>query len=236
MYTELRPPPQLAGIVECLWRHELSEPGSDTTGMVLPDGRMDVIWIEGGEALVAGPQTRAVPRPLEPPFTAIGMRLLPGAGPALLGLAAHELVDTHVPLAQLDTAPAAALRSRLDAAEDAGAALRALAAGLDGEPDPLVRAAAELLDGPGATVDGVARSVALSERQLQRRFRDHVGYGPKTLQRVLRFQRLLGTGGEGLARAALESGYADQAHLTREVRRLAGITPVRLRQLFGPRP
>jgi AraC-like DNA-binding protein len=236
MYAELRPPPQLAGIVECLWRHELSKPGSDQTGMVLPDGRVDVVWIEGGEALVAGPQTRSVSRPLEPPFTTIGMRFHPGAGPPLLGLAAHELVDLHVPLAQVDTPQARALSARLAAAEDAGAALRALAAGLDGEPDPLVRAAARLLDGPRATVDGVAQAVALSERELQRRFRDHVGYGPKTLQRILRFQRLLGLGDGALARAALDSGYADQSHLSREVRRLAGLTPSRLRQLFGPRP
>jgi len=236
MYAELPPPPQLAGIVECLWRHELAEAGSDTTGIVLPDGRVDVVWVDGGEALVAGPQTRSVPRPLEPPFTAIGMRFRPGAGAPLLGLPAHELVDLHVPLSQVDTAPAAALGRRLAAAGDADEALRALAAGLEGEPDPLVRAAARLLAAPGATVDGVARTVALSERQLQRRFREHVGYGPKTLQRILRFQRLLAIAGEGLARAALESGYADQAHLSREVRRLAGVTPVRLRQLFGPRP
>ena len=236
MYAEMKPPPRLAGVVECLGRPELSEPGSDTTGMVLPDGRVDVIWIEGAEPLVAGPQTRAVPRPLQPPFTAIGMRFHPGAGPALLGLAAYELVNLHVPLSQVDTRQAVALSRRLEAAADADEALRALAAGLDGEPDPLVRAAARLLDGPGATVDAVAHAIALSERQLQRRFRDHVGYGPKTLQRILRFQRLLGAEAEALARAALESGYADQAHLSREVRRLAGLTPVRLRELFGPLP
>src|SRR4051794_18603545 len=226
MYAEFRPPPQLSGIVECLWRHELTEPVSDATGIVLPGGRMDLVWIEGGEPLVAGPQTRAVPRPLEPPFVVFGIRFHPGTGAPVLGVPARELVDLHVPLAQVGTAPA----KRLAAAEDAGAALRALA---DGEPDPLVRAAARLLDGPRATVEGVARAVALSERQLQRRFRDHVGYGPKTLQRVLRFQRLLGSGEDALARAALDSGYADQAHLTREVRRLAGVTPVRLRRLHG---
>jgi transcriptional regulator GlxA family with amidase domain len=160
------------------------------------------------------------------------MRFHPGAGSPLLGLPAHELVDLHVPLAQVDTAPAAALARRLAAAEDADAALRALAAGLDGEPDPLVRAAARLLDGPGATVDGVARTVALSERQLQRRFREHVGYGPKTLQRILRLRRFLALAEAApepdLARVALEAGYSDQPHLTRECRELAGLTPAGL--------
>jgi AraC-like DNA-binding protein len=54
------------------------------------------------------------------------------------------------------------------------------------------------------------------------------GYGPKTLQRVLRFRRFLAGPRDDLARAALEAGYADQPHLTREVARLAGTTPSRL--------
>jgi AraC-like DNA-binding protein len=81
---------------------------------------------------------------------------------------------------------------------------------------------------PGARVS--ALDLGVSERQLRRRFEDAVGYGPKTLARVLRFQRFLAlaAGGGDLARLALSAGYADQAHLTRECRRLAGRTPVAL--------
>jgi transcriptional regulator GlxA family with amidase domain len=70
----------------------------------------------------------------------------------------------------------------------------------------------------------------VSERQLRRRFLDAVGYGPKTLARVLRFQHFLqlGSGPGDLARLAFAAGYADQAHLTRECRRLAGRTPAEL--------
>jgi transcriptional regulator GlxA family with amidase domain len=70
----------------------------------------------------------------------------------------------------------------------------------------------------------------LSERQLRRRFDAAVGYGPKTLAGVLRLQRFLAlTSAEpspDLARLALDAGYADQPHLTRECRRLTGLTPV----------
>jgi AraC-like DNA-binding protein len=63
-----------------------------------------------------------------------------------------------------------------------------------------------------------------------------VGYGPKTLQRVLRFRRfvsridaLAGTAGTAdLAGIAAEAGYADQAHLTRESTRLASLPPAAL--------
>ena len=67
----------------------------------------------------------------------------------------------------------------------------------------------------------------MSARQLQRRISDAVGYGPKMLQRVLRFRRLQALPPAPLVELALDAGYADQAHMTAEVTRLAGISPVR---------
>ena len=83
---------------------------------------------------------------------------------------------------------------------------------------------------PGTRVAELGSALGLSERQLRRRFADAVGYGPKTLARVLRFQRFLFLAGSGndLARLAISAGYADQAHLTRECRRLSGRTPSEL--------
>jgi AraC-like DNA-binding protein len=74
----------------------------------------------------------------------------------------------------------------------------------------------------------------LSDRQLRRRFEAAVGYGPKTFQRIVRFQRWLdltrSTPAEQrrLTDLAAEAGYADQSHLTREVSRLAGQPPAAL--------
>jgi AraC-like DNA-binding protein len=73
----------------------------------------------------------------------------------------------------------------------------------------------------------VAAELGMSARQLQRRVSDAVGYGPKMLQRVLRFQRLQALEPAPLAELALDAGYADQAHMTAEVTSLAGISPVR---------
>lgn len=236
MYREYPAPAPLASAVECFWRRDLSDKGR---AVVLPDGRVDLVWMAGGAPLVAGPQTRFVPRPLAAPGVAIGVRFHPSVGPPLLGLPAHELVDLHVPLAGVDTAPAAALRRRLPALaepDEAGSHIAsALTAWLTraGEPDDWLRAAIRLLDAPGATVATVARIVGYSERELRRRFRDSVGYGPKTLQRVLRFQRVLATLGSrepsgSLARLAASAGYSDQAHMTRETRELSGLTPLEL--------
>ena len=67
----------------------------------------------------------------------------------------------------------------------------------------------------------------MSERHLHRRTVTAVGYGPKLLARVARLRRLVAVAGGSLASRAFEAGYASQAHMGDEVRRLTGLTPVR---------
>jgi AraC-like DNA-binding protein len=88
---------------------------------------------------------------------------------------------------------------------------------------------------PHGRVEQLSQWIGTSHRQLQRRFSTAVGYGPKMFQSVLRFQRLLNFAGrEGarqtLADLAANAGYADQAHMTREVRRFANRPPTVLLQ------
>ena len=99
-----------------------------------------------------------------------------------------------------------------------------------GPADAAASAAARLIE-RGAPLAHVAAGVDLSERQLRRRFTVAVGYGPKTFARIVRFQRALAQirRGDEFAATAAEAGYADQAHMTREVVELAGRTPAALR-------
>ncbi|MFF4925016.1 helix-turn-helix domain-containing protein [Kitasatospora sp. NPDC001261] len=201
--------------------------GAARAGLVLPDGCMDLLWTEG-RLLVAGPDTRAFhPGPgLRGPW--VGVRFRPGAAPALLGVPAHELRDRRVELA--DLRPAAEVRrltGHIDAAPDPAAALEALALRLaaDAQPeDPLVRAVAASL-AAGRSVAATAETVGLGARQLHRRSLAAFGYGPKTLARILRLQRALALARSGVPQAetAARTGYADQAHLARDVRELAGL-------------
>ncbi|MEW1720122.1 helix-turn-helix domain-containing protein [Streptomyces sp. NPDC093109] len=210
--------------------------GASDAYPVLPDGCMDLLWI-GGRLLVAGPDTRAyAPEGIAGVYCA-GVRFAPGTAPALLGVPAHELRDRRVELA--DLWPAARVRrlaARVAGARDLGGdpggdpagALEALALELAAgapPPDPLLRAVVGGL-GAGRTVAGTADAVGLSARQLHRRSLDAFGYGPKTLARILRLQRALALVRDGVpyADAALGTGCADQAHLAREVRELAGLT------------
>ncbi|WP_442806082.1 helix-turn-helix domain-containing protein [Streptomyces sp. NBC_01257] len=203
------------------------DPGS--VHPVLPDGCMDLLWI-GGRLLVAGPDTHA-----EPPSgpggggTYTGIRFAPGTAPALLGVPAHELRDRRVALADLWPAPLVReLTERVAGSADPGAALEDIAArrAADVEPpDQAMRAVAAQLDS-GRSVERTAHTVGLGARQLHRRSLAAFGYGPKTLARVLRLQRALALVRSGMpyAEAALAAGCADQAHLAREMRDLAGTT------------
>ena len=98
--------------------------------------------------------------------------------------------------------------------------------------------------GGAARIEELAREVGWSTRYLRRRFQQQVGLPPKTVGRVIRFDRarleLLGRLGAGralsLAHVAQDFGYADQAHLTRDFRDLSGLSPLRyLENEFGGR-
>ncbi|MGW2614994.1 helix-turn-helix domain-containing protein [Streptomyces sp. NPDC001500] len=191
---------------------------------VLPDGCMDLLWSEG-RLLVAGPDTRA--HVAEGPSASwSGIRFFPGAAPALLGVPAHELRDRRVRLA--DLWPAGEVRrlsDRIAAAPHPASALEALALERAEPPEPALRTLVSAL-AAGRSVAATADALGLGARQLHRRSLAAFGYGPKTLARILRLQRALALARSGLpyAESALRSGYADQAHLARDVREFTGLT------------
>jgi len=235
-YAEIAPHAALRPYVERLWVHRIEGPPPPEGRRLLPDGRINLVWVAGAGVQIAGPQTRFTHPPDLACILAFGAAFHPGAAPQLLRTPASALVDEHVALEAVAPQLAARIDERVGSATDATTALRAFEDELTrslraaGEPDRAVRDAVNALDRASATVADAAASAFVSERELLRRFADHVGYGPKLLQRVLRFQRFLDALPRlELAGAAAFAGYADQSHLSRETRRLAGLTPRRLR-------
>jgi AraC-like DNA-binding protein len=228
-YTEWAAPAALRPAVACLWTRV---GGAGREALVLPDACTDLIWQQGRGAFVAGPDTGPAPTRISAGTVFIGVRFRPSAGGSALGLPLSELRDKRVDFAELSRAQARRLSPELDPGT-AAARILDVAADLAGPepPDPAVTRAATLLRDPQARTEDVAAEVGLSLRQLRRRCHAAVGYGPKTLQRILRFQRFVSRIGKDpgdLAALAAETGYADQAHLTRECVRLAGLTPAAL--------
>lgn len=240
-YRELLPPAHLAPYVACLWTRSTGAAEADLQSRILPDGCIDLIWIGERPPAIAGPATTAVQAMLPAWSTLVGVRLRPGAAPNVLGLPSSELLDAEVPLRDVWGRQMPDLAAHIAELPDVAvklAAVEAIVAGRLADADPpdrLVGAAtAWLARHPDGQVSTLSQTLGLSDRQLRRRCEATIGYGPKTLHRVLRFQHWLkltrqpGDLSTNLATLALESGYADQAHLTREVRRLAGVPPTTL--------
>jgi AraC-like DNA-binding protein len=240
-YAEWAPPAALREMVACLWAAVVPQ-DADRKALVLPDACSDLIWQQGAGAVVAGPDTGPVTTITPAGVVLVGVRFRPPAGGPALGVPLSELRDLRVDLAEVLPAAARALPATLDphlAAERILTVAGRLVA--DGNRDPAVARAAALLGdalGSATGVEQVADEVGLSMRQLRRRFHAAVGYGPKTLQRVCRFQRFVreldATGGScDLALAAAAAGYADQSHLSRDCIELSGLTPAALACLRG---
>jgi len=226
--VEWRPRESLARHVDCVWaeRSNRDEP-------LLPDAAVELVW-SGTGLFVRGADTRPHAVGSFPERTFAVVRFRPGAGAGVLGLHGMELADARVGVSALwGRGEMERLESRLAACTSAAQAAELLedivAARVSQPPDPAVEAVVAALRSPNARVAALADRIGVSERQLLRRCTAALGYGPKTLGRILRFQRFraLAAAREGAALVdlAADAGYADQAHLTRECVRLAGETP-----------
>ncbi|WP_350278399.1 helix-turn-helix domain-containing protein [Kribbella sp. HUAS MG21] len=199
---------------------------------ILPDGCMDLLLMDD-ELVVAGPDSRAWTGSAPRGTQYAGIRFAPGAAPSFLGVPARELLNQRVPLADLwSPNRSRRLLDRIRAAPDRAAALDLEVAKLVENPADRLTAhvlrsvRGGLLRGT-AGVSRLAGTIGLSERQLHRRCLDAFGYGPKMLDRVLWMNVALDHARTGLplADVALLTGYADQAHFTRDVKALTGLPP-----------
>lgn len=238
-YSEAIVTPQQSRSVEAVWSYVAATSGR---GVVLPDGRCDLIlrFREGQNGTVQPVVTGPATQPYEISYAAgdgwVGVRMRPEHGFAVWGSALGAAKDqvrrgadavTLVPaLADLvDTAPLEA----------------ELRAGLWAVPDVLAhqnvdvrvaRAVQQIhLTGGRVSVVNLAVRVGVTTRHLGRLFHGSVGLGVKTYIGLVRFHRALRLavrGGVSLSEVAFEAGFADQAHLSRAVRRFGGITPGRV--------
>jgi AraC-like DNA-binding protein len=165
------------------------------------------------------------------------VKLAPHLAGRVLGRPIAEFADGHVDLRELfGMRRVEALEDELAHAHDAPQRF-ALAQRFIGERlaatacagDPLMdRALARIVQGGGRErISDLAAGIGLGERQFARRFQAHVGLRPKALARIARLQAALRARGGGAAwvDAALDAGYADQSHWSREFRQAAGAAP-----------
>lgn len=235
--------PGLRDVFSALWIHEMPLDRAPPI-IVAPDGTIDLQWIDG-VLRVAGPDKEANTEIVPAGATVVGFRFRPAAAAPWLRIPANELVGQRPALEELWGSKATHLANQIWRSQKDGNAVAAIEAVLaenaaDGPTDAAMSAAYALIEAgspPGVPlVPWLARSLAMSERTLRRRFDESYGYGPKTLERILRYQRFLRLSRmsqSSTAVMAVEVGYSDQAHLVRESRRLTGVTPKGYRRRTG---
>ena len=242
-YSE-RPTSRRGSAFRLAWSHFI--PADRTSGtLVLPDGAVDIVWADG-ELTVAGPDRTTHRERTTPGSTVAGLRFARGAASAWLGVEMRELVGLRVPLRDIvGRRRAENLAGPLCVIADPDLLPAALERAFAGDADPAgARFATAVIDAVGAAateeaiIPAVRRATGLAERTLRRRCDEVFGYGPRTLSRVLRLQRLLALLEAEpklpLAAAAAASGFADQPHMSREIRALTTLSPAAGKAACGP--
>lgn len=173
-----------------------------------------------GDAVIAGPRSRAIHYMAEPGPSCLQLRMRPGSVPLAL-TSLRDMVDRVLPLGH-----------------GAEALLDVFTVRKGGDPvnDELLETAASLL-AQGTRVRSVAHQLHISERHLRNLFGRMIGLSPKQFTRINRVRTVVATLGDGdLSQLAVTAGYYDQAHMTTEFRQLMGITPAAFAAGQRPRP
>ena len=232
--------PRLADKVSVYWTTTVVRPPARLR--IIPDGQVDLVFdLDSGEGHLSGIFTDPFEVTHERPLRLLGATLLPGAAATLLEIAVGDLAAEWQPLAeQLGlVGDALAQRIREAATLDAQIALiesflLARLGQIDRRVDRALRA---ITESHGRVEAGrLPRASGASHRNLTRLFHTWVGLPPKRFARIVRVQAALRRLAESpppeLAALASELGFADQAHLAREVRALAGAAPSALAESF----
>jgi AraC-like DNA-binding protein len=238
-FRERRPRRELRPFVTCVWMQEVAKDSCPYPYQSLPNGSSELVWELGSAPKFIGPQTPPRETLLPPGTVTIGVRFRPAAP---LAAPVSELVDLEADAEAIcgrwvvDVGECLLETSSLDRAADAVEAALLREGVDDAAPDPIASEFIHrLLASPTANLRTLTTALFISERQLRRRCEAAAGMSPKALQRIFRFQRFLALANSDsghtsldLGRLARETGYADQAHLSRETVRLAGLPPKRL--------
>ena len=253
-YVTRRPGSRLRGIADRLWHVEATASNDGET--ICPDGRTEIVLHLGApmrersdgvdraqpQHLLVGQMDRPVTIVSTGSLCMVGARLQPSALHRMLPVPQDRLVGQIVDLESIWGAWTRETVERVAATADPHSALDSFERALeslvpsDGPSDPHIATAVERLErsGGNASIARLADDSGLGRRQFERRFREHVGLPPRLFGRIVRFQRAFhALGHEGGAAIAARCGYADQAHLVREVRRFAGQTPTLLAEAEG---
>lgn len=224
-YTET-PTVAASELFRCTWTNHIT---TAEPRRVIPDNCADFIVSDTGAAWLVGPAT-SVDVPEFPVGTIVrGLRIQPAAIRAVTSTDATELTDATV--AMDDVLAARDARLLAEAIWDDAVTPPLLTSLFSAaRTNPWIQRGVDALtDISPLAISDIAAELALSDRHFRRLVQQETGLAPKTIQRVSRLHRILDLVRSGhyrsISEMAVAAGYSDQAHLARDVRDLADMTP-----------
>ncbi|GAA4443156.1 helix-turn-helix domain-containing protein [Actinokineospora soli] len=222
------PSPALAPFVEYFWQvsWDLAE---EFTQRVVPHPNVHLVFEPDG-AWVYGVLHGLFRRTLTGRGHVLGVRFHAGGFRPVLGRRVSWLTDER--FAAADLLPGFAAPPGVPSVDQGDAALLPLLP----EADPVVEEVRALVaaiaeDRDLTRVDDLAARSGRTVRSVQRLFNEYVGVGPKWVIRRFRMHEAAARADEGgavdWASLAVELGFSDQAHFTREFTAAIGISPAR---------
>jgi AraC-like DNA-binding protein len=164
--------------------------------------------------------------------------LQPYGIPALFRLPAHELNDATVKLNEIFGQEALDLEEQILALENTSAIIALVErflinkCMLINKPDLLVNGALKLINSSkgNITIGGLLNALPVTERQLERKFNEHIGITPKKFSGIVKLHHFLkmlqkASVDKAIGNIVYDCGYYDQAHLNNFFKKSTGITP-----------
>lgn len=235
-YVEVPPPADLVPWIAALWCFRVRPDAGEIEHRIPLTGGLLMSVGRAGPLMLTGPRAAPLVTTVRGGDAYWGVHVLPGAAGALFHLPAGSLRDALGPAELwLDPAWCRGWSPAAEGEDDARVlhrvtlALRELASRAAPLDDAVMAAVERIVRTQGTVaIAALAREVALSPRQLRRRFQAAAGLSPKELCRVRRLRAAAATAAlseRSWIEVAGDGGYADQAHLVREFRSLLGTTP-----------
>jgi len=241
---ERKPSKEFRGTIEKFWLFPRRGGGDGWFLESPPDGNFVLVFVlgeTGCRLLYVGPFTELRYLPLQDRYDYLCVRFSPGIMPRVADIAARDLVDTWAVLPKVLGKDVDELGERLIEASGLSAKQRVVEdffreSHLESViPDGLYFRSVQLVQALGGRirVDGLANTLSVSARTLERMFREQAGVTPKQFIRLVRFQNILeqlhnGVFTTTLADVAQEWGYVDQSHFINDFRKLAKRPPGRV--------
>ncbi len=249
------PPPELQAFIECYWSWRFLPEGQELEA-ILPDASPELIvhigeppkrlrasgqWVRQPRAFLICAATRSLQIAADHPIDMFAIRFRPWGVGVFSTLPMNQMIDVETPPADVFGTDGTKLTEGLAQATNthlrvdiANRVFRMMAQPQSVMVEYAIALSKSIAGGTTKSSD-IANTLGVSERTLRRLWRNLTGIEYRKFTTLMRFHRAVTMvdAGLDLSAVAAECGYSDQPHMAREVKRIAGLPPVALKNRLG---